>query len=73
MFFTNKGKLRKKYDESLKHSLEKLRDEWQMKKNFNDKSIDPSEDVIIDFKLTEMKYFILIREAKHRKLKFFSR
>ncbi|MDF2947973.1 MAG: hypothetical protein K0S51_2652 [Bacillales bacterium] len=73
MFFTNKGKLRKKYDESLKHSLEKLRDEWQMKKNFNDKSIDPSEEVIIDFKLTEMKYFILIREAKQRKLKFFSR
>jgi hypothetical protein len=68
-----KGKLRKKYDESLVDSLEKLRNEWQLKKSFNDKSIDPSEEVVIDYKLTEIKYFILIREAKQRNVKFFNR
>jgi hypothetical protein len=73
MFFISKGKLRKKYNEILVAALDKVKDQWQMQKNFNENSLDPSEDVIVDYKLTEIKYFILIREAKHRKINFVKR
>lgn len=68
MFWRRKGWLRKQFDERLVEQLEAMRNEWGKQKELIEKSIEPSEDVLMDAKITEAKYFFLIREAKRRRV-----
>ncbi|MCL6587545.1 MAG: YaaL family protein [Anoxybacillus sp.] len=68
MFWRRKGWLKKQFDERLVEQLEAMRNEWIKQKELIEKSIEPSEDVLMDAKMTEAKYFFLIREAKRRRV-----
>lgn len=69
MFFRKKGKLRKEFDEKLLDDLDQLRETKTNQKILLEKSFDPSDEIIVQMKLTEAKYFYLLKEAKHRKIK----
>ncbi|WML58250.1 YaaL family protein [Neobacillus sp. PS2-9] len=66
MFFRRKGRLRKEYDEKLLIQLNRLKEHWQQEKQLLEKSFDPSEEVICQTKIAEVKYIFLLREAKQR-------
>jgi hypothetical protein len=66
MFFRRKGWLRKEYDLKLLAKLEEYKENWQRQKVLLDKSFDPSEEVICQTKIAEVKYIFLLKEAKQR-------
>ncbi|WP_318506429.1 YaaL family protein [Bacillus sp. T3] len=68
MFFQRKGRLRKEFDEKLLDQLSAARSDWSNQKALIEKCLDPSEEIISETKLAEIKYFFLIREAKHRNI-----
>ncbi|WP_147536222.1 YaaL family protein [Bacillus marasmi] len=68
MFFQRKGRLRKEFDEKLLTQLYKARNDWYNQKALVEKCLDPSEEIISESKLAEIKYFFLIREAKSRNI-----
>jgi hypothetical protein len=68
MFFRQKGKLRREFDEKLLFKLEEYKQYWQQQKLLLDKSFDPSEEVICFTKIAEAKYVFLLREAKERQI-----
>ncbi|EKN68750.1 YaaL family protein [Schinkia azotoformans] len=68
MFFRRKGKLRRETDQKLWNSLNELKDEWMRNKVLVEKSIDPSVHLLNELKISEAKYFYLVREAKFRHL-----
>jgi Protein of unknown function (DUF2508) len=68
VFFRQKEKLRKKYNQELVNELEQLRKNWVNQSSLLERSLDPSEDAIIQTKLAELKYFYLFKEAKKRKV-----
>ncbi|PLT31951.1 YaaL family protein [Bacillus sp. V5-8f] len=69
MFFRRKGWLRNEYDQKLMQQLERQKDNWLSQKSLLEKSLDPSDDAIIQTKLAEIKYFYLFKEAKTRQVK----
>jgi hypothetical protein len=68
VFFRQKEKLRKQYNQELVDELEQLRKNWVNQLSLLERSLDPSEDAIIQTKLAELKYFYLFKEAKKRKV-----
>jgi hypothetical protein len=68
MFFRRRGWLRKEYDEKLLIKIQEYKDYWQQQKLLLDKSFDPSEEVICQTKIAEIKYIFLLKEAKERNL-----
>jgi hypothetical protein len=68
MFFRRKGRLRKEFDEKLLTQLTEYKADWQQQKLLLDKSFDPSEEVICQTKIAEVKYFFLLKEAKQRSI-----
>jgi hypothetical protein len=66
MFFRRKGWLRKEYDEKLLTQLNEYKQYWHQQKLLLDKSFDPSEEVICQTKIAEVKYIFLLKEAKQR-------
>jgi hypothetical protein len=68
VFWRRKGWLKKQFNHKLIQELEAMRNEWMEQKNLVEKSVEPSEEVLIDLKITEAKYFFLIREAKRRRI-----
>ncbi|MEK3798920.1 YaaL family protein [Peribacillus sp. FSL H8-0477] len=68
MFFRRKGWLRNEYDQKLIEQLELLKKEWLYQKSMLEKSVDPSQDAILQTKLAEIKYFYLFKEAKQRRV-----
>lgn len=68
MFFRRKGWLRKEFDEKLLDQISLIRTDWSNQKSLVEKSFDPSEEILSQAKLTEAKYFYLIKEAKNRKI-----
>ena len=68
MFFRRKGWLRNEYDEKLLIQLEALKENWMQQKNIIERSVEPSDEVLFDLKISETKYFFLLREAKMRKI-----
>lgn len=68
MFFRRKGWLRNEYDEKLIQQLEQQKDNWLSQKSLLEKSLDPSDNAIIQTKLAEVKYFYLFKEAKVRRV-----
>jgi hypothetical protein len=69
MFFRRKGWLRKEFDEKLLTQLSEYKDQWQKQKKLLDRSFDPSEEAICQTKISEVKYFFLLKEAKHRNVR----
>jgi hypothetical protein len=68
MFFRRKGWLRKEFDGKLLDQLSDIRMDWANQKSLVEKSFDPSEEILSQAKLTEAKYFYLIKEAKKRQI-----
>ncbi|MGX2957733.1 YaaL family protein [Peribacillus sp. JNUCC 23] len=68
MFFRRKGKLRNENNQKLVQQLEEIKRSWLNQKSLLEKSLDPSEDTIIQTKISEIKYFYLFKEAKRRKV-----
>jgi hypothetical protein len=70
MFFRKKGWLRNEYDEILLRELDNLRKIRAKQKLLLEKSFDPSDEVINQVRVTEAKYFYLLKVAKNRKINF---
>jgi len=68
MFFRRKGWLRKEYNGKLLMKLDEFKVEWQRQKSLLEKSFDPSEEVICQTKIAEVKYIFLLKEAKERRV-----
>lgn len=68
MFFWRKGRLRKEFDEKLLNQLTATRNDWNNQKSLVEKCLDPSEEILSEARLAEIKYFFLIREAKARNI-----
>jgi hypothetical protein len=66
MFFNRKGKIRNYGDEKLLIMLDRLKKEWQTRKEIIEKSVEPSSSVLYEFNLIQAKYFYLLKEAKVR-------
>ena len=69
MFFRKKKRLRNDFNESLIGDLERLKQIWHNQKSLLERSVDPSEEVIAQAKLAELKYFYLFREVKRRNVR----
>ncbi|TKH02821.1 DUF2508 family protein [Peribacillus simplex] len=69
MFFRKKKKLRNEFNDSLIEELEQLKTNWHNQKSLLEKSVDPSEEVIAQTRLAEVKYFYLFREVKRRNVR----
>ncbi|MFD0051994.1 YaaL family protein [Actinomycetes bacterium NPDC127524] len=69
MFFRRKNWLRNEFDQELIQQLEHLKRTWLDQQSLLERSLDPSEDAIVQTKLAEAKYFYLFKEAKKRKVK----
>ena len=57
MLWRRKGWLKKQFDLKLVEELQALRDEWYEQKRLIEKSVEPSEEVLMALKVTEAKYF----------------
>jgi Protein of unknown function (DUF2508) len=68
MLFRRKGRLRAESNEKFLNLLNELRADWHQQKDLLNKSFDPSEEVICQTKLAEARYFLLLKEAKYRKI-----
>lgn len=66
MFFRRNGRLRKEYDEKLLAKLEEYKRDWQQQKLLLEKSFEPSDEVICQTKIAEVKYIFMLKEAKQR-------
>jgi len=69
MFFKRKGKLKKEFDEKLINQMRELKKDWNHKKELYNKSYIESEEIEMEMKLAEIKFFYLFKEVKKRKLK----
>ncbi|MDN4527699.1 YaaL family protein [Fictibacillus fluitans] len=68
MFFSRKGRLRKEGDQRLLQSLDEIKTVWTNQKAMVERSLEPSDQVLYELKLTEAKYLFLLKEAKIRKV-----
>lgn len=68
MFYRRTGWLRREYDEKLISELEELKSSWMNQKFLLEKSLEPSNDIVMETKMAELKYFSMFREAKYRKI-----
>ena len=67
MLFSKK-RIHDTLDKELLHTLEKVKQEWLMRKALLEKSIEPSYELVYELKVAEVKYLFLLREAKSRNL-----
>ncbi|MFY4777406.1 YaaL family protein [Metabacillus sp. RGM 3146] len=70
MLFRRKGWLKQEFNQMLMEDLIKNKNEWNRQKQLIDKSLEPSPEVLYELKVAEAKYFFLLKEAKHRQVKF---
>ncbi|SFA54695.1 Protein of unknown function [Parageobacillus thermantarcticus] len=68
MLWRRKGWLKKQFDLKLIEQLQAVRDEWYEQKQLIEKSVEPSEEVLMTLNVAEAKYFFLMREAKYRRV-----
>ncbi len=66
MLFRRKGWLRKEYDEALLKEIAVLKREWPNHKRLLEKCVEPTDEMILETKMAEVKYFSLFKEAKYR-------
>lgn len=66
MLFKRKGKIRKDEDLRLVRHIEEIKEKLTNQTELIKNSVDPSEEVILKLKITEAKYFFLLKEARMR-------
>lgn len=66
MLFRRKGWLRKEYDELLLVQIDELKRNWLNQKLLLEKCVEPTNEMILETKMAEVKYFSLFKEAKKR-------
>lgn len=69
MLFKRKKSLKKEYDRKLLTEMERLKRNWQIEKEIFDRSYKSSQDLEMQVKLAEIKYFYLFKEAKERNIR----
>jgi hypothetical protein len=67
MLFKKKGKIRKAENDRLVQEIELQKRLLINQKELVEKSVDPSEAVILKLKVTEAKYLFMLKEARVRK------
>jgi Protein of unknown function (DUF2508) len=65
-FFRKKGKLRREFDEKLVEKLHDYKDMYLSQVELMDRSVDPPEELLTHVKLSQAKYYFLLKEAKAR-------
>lgn len=68
IFFSKKGKLRKEFDEMLVDTLHDNKEMYLSQVELVERSVDPPEELLTHVKLSQAKYFFLLKEAKARKV-----
>ncbi|MGM9986909.1 MAG: YaaL family protein [Bacillaceae bacterium] len=66
MFFKRVGYLRKEFDTKLLMLLEECKNNWIREKEIRDICVEPTEQLLYEVHLAELKYFYLLKEAKKR-------
>lgn len=66
MLFKKKGKIREDEDRRLVRHIEALKETLTNQSQLIKSSVDPSEEFILRLKITEAKYFFLLKEARMR-------
>ncbi|WP_050613546.1 YaaL family protein [Bacillus testis] len=69
MFYRRKGWLRKEYDEKLLAEMAELKQTWLNQKALLEKCVEPTDELVLETKMAEAKYFYLFKEAKYRQVK----
>jgi hypothetical protein len=67
MLFKKKGNIRKAENKRLVEQIEFQKQLLMNQKELVEKSVDPSEEVILKLKVTEAKYLFMLKEARVRK------
>ncbi|MFX3616559.1 MAG: YaaL family protein [Sporolactobacillus sp.] len=67
VFGSKKGELRREITDSMMGALYRTKDDWLTKKKVIESSIDPSDEVLYQLKLSEARYLFFLKEV--RKLK----
>ncbi|WP_078414977.1 YaaL family protein [Priestia abyssalis] len=68
MFFRRKGQLKKEFDEKLLTTFVNVKSDWLKQTDLIEKSVDPSDEVLLSVKVARVKYLYLLREAKKRNI-----
>lgn len=68
MLFRKKGRIREQLNDQLLLTLNDCKEQWYQQKHLIDRSIDPSQEVICQLKMAELKYLFLLKEAKRHKI-----
>lgn len=68
MLFRKKGRLRRDTNKNLLILLEQLKQEWMKNKQLVEKSVEPSDELLHYVKVSEVKYFYLVREVRKRNI-----
>lgn len=66
MLFRRKGWLRKEYDQLLLVQINELKQNWLNQKTLLEKCVEPTNEMVLEAKMAEVKYFSLFKEAKKR-------
>ncbi|QOY37435.1 YaaL family protein [Anaerobacillus isosaccharinicus] len=67
MLFKKKGKIRRDENIRLVEQIEIQKQLLMHQKELVEKSVDPSEEVILKLKVTEAKYLFMLKEARARR------
>ncbi|WP_158217655.1 YaaL family protein [Lottiidibacillus patelloidae] len=68
MFF-RRNKLKKQYDNQLIETVSEIKKEYYQKKRILEQSIEPSQSILMEYKILEAKYFFYIKQLKVRKIR----
>lgn len=68
MFFKRKGQLKKEFDGQLLTTFINVKNDWLKQTDLIEKSVDPSDGVLLSVKVARAKYLYLLREAKKRNI-----
>ena len=68
MFFRRKGQLKKEFDEQLLTTFVNVKSDWMKQTDLIEKSVDPSDEVLLSVKVARAKYLYLLKEAKKRNI-----
>ncbi|GGE47327.1 hypothetical protein GCM10011391_27670 [Pullulanibacillus camelliae] len=66
--FNRKAKLRQELDDHLVDVLTQCKNQWLSQKRIIEGSIEPSEEVLHQLRLSEAKYLFLLKEARQKKM-----
>lgn len=67
MLFKKKGLIRKKENQRLIEHIEQQKHLLMNQKELVERSLDPSEEVVLNLKVTEAKFLFMLKEARIRK------